>query len=173
MPRISLKDIVNYLEYLADQHVDLKSKFRWNINEVSGAMRNGVELPLMAIDSVETRTKGDASKTLHANSIAFTILGKPNTKTGNLDESEAQTEVLDFCQNICFDIEARMLYDSRQLKDKDGNKNWLYRRFDKTSFHFFKVGPVYTDSLFGYRCELSFDNQESMDPEITKWADLD
>ncbi len=172
MPRISLLTVVNYLESLAAAHVDIKGKYRWNVSEVSGAMRKGVELPVMLIDAVETQTSGDKTKTKHTNTTAFTILGKSNTKTGNLDEYDAQNEVLDFCQQIGFDIETRILHDAAQIKDANDNKNWLYGMVDKNSFHHFKVGPLFSDGLYGYRCEVSLKNQVCTEPDISKWNDL-
>jgi hypothetical protein len=172
MPRISFLAIVNYLESLAVSHIDIKSSYRWNSLEFSGKLRSGVELPVMLIDSVETQTDGDNTKTIHNNMTAFTILGKLNTKTGNLDEYQAQNLVLDFCQNICFDLETRILYDSDQIKDAQGNKNWLYGMVDRKSFHHFKVGPIFTDGLYGYRCEVTINNQECVIPDSSKWDDL-
>lgn len=172
MPRVSLFTILKYLENLAENHVDIKGHYRWNVSEVSGKLRKGIELPVKLIDSVETQTSGDNTKTLHNNMTAFTILGKPNTKTGNLDEYEAQNEVLDFCQQICFDVETRILYDAEQVEDSDGNKNWLYGLVDKKSFHHFKVGPIFSDGLYGYRCEVTLKNQVCTIPDSTKWDDL-
>lgn len=172
MPRVSLLTVVNYLEALADAHKDIKGKYRWNVSEVTGALRKGVELPVKLIDAVETQTSGDKTKTKHTNTTAFTIVGKPNTKTGNLDEYDAQNEVLDFCQQICFDIETRILHDA-SLPKINGVKNWLYGMVDKNSFHHFKVGPLFSDGLYGYRCEVSLKNQVCTTPDVSKWDDLD
>tara|TARA_B110001452_G_scaffold169692_1_gene141938 strand:+ start:763 stop:1281 length:519 start_codon:yes stop_codon:yes gene_type:complete len=172
MPRISFIKIINYLELLAANHVDIKKAYRWNVSEVSGKLRSGIKLPIMLIDAVETQTNGDQTKTIHNNTTAVTILGKPNTSTGNLDQYEAQNEVLDFCQQICFDIEQRILYDATQVKDSNGNKNWLYGMADKNSFHFFKIGPLFSDGLYGYRFELSLSNKISSCVDKTKWKDL-
>ena len=171
MPRISFLNIVNYLESLAQKHIDIKNSYRWNVSEVSGALRSGIDLPVMLIDAIETQTKADATKTIHVNTTAFTILGKPNTRTGNLDQYDAQNEVLDFCQQICFDIEKRILNDSEQVKDSNGAKNWLYGLVDQNSFHHFKVGPLFSDGLYGYRCEVSLKNIVSKCVDSNKWND--
>ncbi|MBS9773801.1 MAG: hypothetical protein KGV59_01410 [Tenacibaculum sp.] len=155
--------IVNYLENLAKQHEEINSCYRWNVNEVTGAFRKGVELPVMLIDAVETQTQGDKVKTFHNHTTAFTILGKPNTRTGNLDDYEAQNEVLELCQQICFDMETRILserFDSGFLVDKN-------------SFHFFKVGPVFVEGLCGYRCEFSVKNKACCGVNPLKWNDID
>lgn len=172
MPRVSFLDVTNYLASLATTHVDIQGSYRWNISEVSSALRSGVPLPVMLIDAIETNTQGDASKTLHLNSTAFTILGKPNTKTGDLDQYQAQNEVLDYCQQICFDLEQRILYDAKQVKDSNNNKNWLYGLVDTSSFHHFKVGPIFSDGLYGYRTELILKNHIPLLPDSSKWSDL-
>lgn len=171
MPRVSFLTIVNYLESLADAHKGIKDKYRWNISEISGAIRSGIEMPVKLIDEVETQTSGDKAKTFHTNTTAFTILDKPNTKTGNVTEIEAQNIVLDACQQLCFDMETRILHDA-SLPTINGSKNWLYGMVDKSSFHHFKIGPLFSDGLYGYRCEVSLKNQVCTEPDISKWDDL-
>lgn len=156
-------NIINYLENLAKQHTLINSHFRWNVSEVTGAFRKGVELPVMLIDAIETQTEGNTTKTFHNHTTAFTILGKPNTRTGNLDDYEAQNEVLELCMQICFDIEARLI--GERLKSP-----FLV---EKNSFHFFKVGPLFVEGLYGYRCEFSLKNKACCQIDALKWKDLD
>lgn len=165
--------ITGYLENLADQHVNINSKYRWNVNEVTGALRKGIDLPVMLIDAVETQSQGaNTTSLIHSNTTAFTILGKPNTRTGNLDKYQAQNEVLEHCQTICFELQNRILHDAEQPKDSAGNKNWLYGLVDKNAFHFFKVGPLFSDGLYGYRCELTLKNKVCTEVDTTKWSGL-
>ena len=171
MPRITFSQVNNYLKGLATAHVDIKDTYRWNPMEFTGALRNGVELPVMLIDAVETQTSGDTTKTIHKNSTAFTIVGKPNTRTGNLDAYDAQDEVLEFCQAICFDLEDRILHDAT-LPEMGGVKNWLYGLVDKNSISHFKVGPVFIDGLYGYRCEVTFKNTVPLSVNASKFNDL-
>ncbi len=77
MANISFTTIIEYFENLAKQHVEINSCYRWNINEVTGAFRKGVKLPVMLIDAVETQPVGDKYQTFHEDSTAITILGKP------------------------------------------------------------------------------------------------
>ena len=171
MPNITFNTIVSYLEHLANVHTAIKDSYRWNVSEVTGNLRKGIDLPVMLIDAVETQTSGDSKKTIHNNTTAFTILGKPNTRTGDLDKYESQNEVLEFCHQICFDIETRILYDA-SLDYINDTKNWMYGMVDKNSFHHFKVGPLFSDGLYGYRCELSFKNKVSNCVDINKWNDI-
>ncbi|WP_028890879.1 hypothetical protein [Tenacibaculum sp. 47A_GOM-205m] len=172
MANISFLTIVNYLEALSANHVDVKDSFRWNVNEVSGALRSGVALPITLIDAPETQSSGkNTTPLIHINTTAFTVLGKPNTKTGNLDDYDAQNEVLDYTQRICFDFQKRILHDA-SLPKINGQKNWLYGLIDKNSFHFFKVGPLFSEGLYGYRCELTIKNKVTTEVDAEKWSDL-
>lgn len=172
MPRVTFIQITQYLEALSLHHKDVNSSYRWNASEFAGSLRQGVLLPVTLIDAVETQSSGDSSKTIHANTTAFTVLGKPNTSTGNLDSYDAQNEVLELCQNICFDFETRILHDAKQPQNAQGGKNWLYGLVDKNSFHHFKVGPITVEGLYGYRCEVTLKNTVPTDVEAAKWDDL-
>lgn len=171
MPRITFSQLNAYFKNLGENHVDIQDVYRWNPQEFTGKMRSGVQLPVMLVDPVETHPSGDTTKTIHSNHIAFTVLGKPDTKTGKIDSYDAQDEVLDYCQNICFDLEARILYDAT-LPEIAGVKNWMYGLVDKNSFHHFKVGPVFVDGLYGYRTELIFKNTVPLGVDVSKFTDL-
>lgn len=170
MPNISFETLVSYLEDIAEKHVDIKSNFRWNIAEVQGAMRSGIEDPLMAIDSPEISTSGDRAKRFHYNSMAFTILAKPDAQRG-VDKYLEQNKVLNACLLICFEIEKRIIADGA-LRLMSGEKNWLYNLVDVNSFTFQKVGPIFTDSYFGYRCEFLIKNSISPTINASKWSDI-
>jgi hypothetical protein len=172
MPRISFTQITQYLEKLADAHVDVNDKYRWNAGEFTARLRTGVNLPVVLIDAVETQSSGDNTKTIHSHSTAITVLGKDQTYTGKIDSYQKQNEVLEMCQKICFDFETRIIDDASKLVDDQGSKNWLYGHVDKNSFHHFKVGPVFTDGLFGYRCEITIKNQVPTNVEALNWHDL-
>ncbi|ALU74348.1 hypothetical protein AUW17_03270 [Tenacibaculum dicentrarchi] len=173
MPRIDFKTITNYLENLADANIEIASKYRWNVTEFTGNLRSGIALPVKLIDAVEVQTSGNNTQRSHNNIVAFTVLDKPNTRTGNANEYDAQNEVLNRCQNICFDIETRILHDATNIKDADGNRNWLYGRVEEGSFRFYKMGPIFTDTLYGYRCEFALKNQVCKIPDASKWNDME
>lgn len=171
MPRISFLTIVNYLESLASNHVSINDSYRWNVNEAEGEMRSGLSVPILLIDPVEVKPSGDAAKTFHSNMTAFTVLGKPGVSTGKIDSYAEQNEVLEYCQQICFDVQERILHDAT-IPRIGGEKNWMYGLVDKNSFHFFKVGPLFVEQLYGYRCELTLKNKVSLYIDKNKWADL-
>ena len=69
-------------------------------------------------------------------------------------------------------METRILQDATMTKRADGAKNWMYGLVDKNSFHHFKLGPLFSDGLYGYRCELSLKNQVCREANPDKWSDL-
>lgn len=167
MPNISFLDIVNYLENLADNHNDVASKFRWNFGEISNAIRNDISYPVMLIDSVEVNLEGNTKSRFHKHQCAFTILAKPN----NPHSYEDQNNVLNQCQKICFEICKRIIHDGEQYEIND-EKNWLYGLVDISSFTFQKGGPLFSDGLYGYRCEFAIKNQISTVIDEDIWSDL-
>jgi len=170
--KASFKKIVDYLTNNGLQHVDINDVFRWNKLELSGSLRNGVNLTAMLIDSIETTVSTPNSKKFHHNQGAFTILGKPNVSTSKIDSYIEQNEVLDHCQTIAFEMAARLIYDARVTALNNAELKWLYNNIEADSFHFFKVGPVFTNQLYGYRCEFTIKAKETYEPNPIKWNDL-
>lgn len=171
MPKISFLDIVNYLENLAENHTEINSSYRWNVAEMEGNLRSGLLLPVMLIDAIETKSEGSPGKFFHVNTTAVTILGKENTPTASMDDYENQNIVLNFCQGICFEIESRIVHDSKIAKINDLS-NWLFGMVDLNSIQHFKIGPITSDSLYGYRLEFTIKNNVPKMPTISKWNDL-
>jgi len=175
MPRISFDTLLTLLETQASNHVDINDSYRWNASEFTGTLRSGTNLPVMLIDAPETQSSGSKKSRFHNNTIAITVLGKEGVPTAKVDSYDNQNEVLNFCQSICFDIETRLLSIASSPTVKSGQaqvKNWLYGLIDENSFHHFKVGPIFTERLFGYRCEITIKNQVSTVPDPAKWEDL-
>lgn len=166
LANLSFLTLINYLENLAVLHVDVASSFRWNKVEFHNALRPGVTLPVMLIDSPETTAEGDNSKTFHNHSLAITILGKEGVNTAPIDNTAEQNEVLDYTQRIAFEVASRIVEDSRTIG------HWLYGMVDKASFHYFKVGPAFADGLYGYRLEFNVSSKECYKIDTAKWSDL-
>lgn len=164
--KISFLSIISYLENLAAQHNNILSVYRWNKVEFQNNIKRGVSLPVMLIDSPETQAEGENARTFHNHSLAITILGKEGVRTDQIDDTDKQNEVLDYCQQIAFEVMARIVDDSLQVN------HWLYGKVDKQSFHYFKVGPAFSDGLYGYRVEFNVKSKESYVLDATKWADL-
>lgn len=168
---VTFKTIVEYLEGLADQHVNISEKYRWNKTELASSIRSGVALPIALIDAPETQEEATNNASFNNHSCAITILGKNGVDTSKITSYNEQNEVLDFCQNICFELAARIKYDAA-LPQIAGQKNWLYGLLVKGSFHYFKVGPVFSNSYYGYRVEFNMKSKVDCNVDVAIWNDL-
>ena len=168
----SFQKIVDLLTNLGEQHVDINSVYRWNKLELQGSLRTGAEATILLIDSVETFVINPNHKSFNQNQCAFTVLGKQGISTAKIDSYIEQNEVLNHCQAIAFEMAARLKYEALET-NLNGPLKWLYGNIEQDSFHFFKVGPVFTNQLYGYRCEFTIKAKEYYQPDVTKWEDLE
>lgn len=165
-PKASFQQITDFLTDLGNKHVDVNSVYRWNRTELAGAMRKVAQKSIMLIDAVEVNTNSPSGNNVHLNQCAFTILGKDGVSTALIDSYANQNEVLEHTQKIAFEVAARI-----QREAHNADISWLYSNLEKGSFNFFKVGPIFTENLFGYRCEFTIKTLEVYKLDTTKWTD--
>lgn len=163
----SFEQIIGFLTNLGNQHVDINTVIRFNRLELSGALRAGAQKSIMLLDAIEITTQKTSNVQVHLNQCAFTILGKPNVSTARIDDYETQNEVLQHTQTIAFEVATRIKTEAEKIAN-----DWLYGNLVKDSFTFFKVGPVFTENLYGYRCEFVIRSNEVYEVDVTKWSDL-
>lgn len=169
--KASFQKIVDFLTNLGAQHTNIGDVFRWNKLQLAGNLKTNINLSAMLIDSVETLVNNPNHKAMHGNQCAFTILGKNGVSTAQIDSYDKQNEVLDHCQAVAFEMAARIIKEATET-DLQGSLKWLYGNVELASFHFYKVGPVFTDQLYGYRCEFTIKAKEDYTVDVAKWADL-
>jgi len=171
---IGFKLIVSYLENLGILHTEVKKTFRWNSDEINNALPRGVALPLMLVDAPQKAESkvGKASATFNRHTCAFTILGKPGTSTAQFSAYVRQNEVIAYCEEICDQIQNRIEADQLVHSFTNGDRNWLYGLLIEASFEGFKVGPVFSDRLYGYRVEFALRSKRCKEVDFSKWEDL-
>ena len=159
------KPIIDYFESLNTNLVDFQDKsfFRIDLDELFGSFRSGISFPCMTVESPE----GDAAESNVSNSVigrapAFTIYQKP--QRGNYQQ---QTEMLDECERIGLKIIARMRHDARIPE------HLLYNRFLASSVKWVKVGPVFSELLYGYRFSFEIKDNEALKVNPEDWSDID
>jgi hypothetical protein len=170
-PKSPFQKIVNFLMDLGNNHNDIQQVFRWNRMELNGSFRHNPNQTNMLIDSVEVFVTNPNHNNFSQNNCAFTILGKQDVSTAKLDAYNEQNEVLEHCLEIAFEVASRIKYESTET-NLQGELKWLYNNVELDSFHFFKVGPVFTQQLYGYRCEFTIKQKQCLKPDINKWKDL-
>lgn len=159
----SHNQIVAYLQNLATNNIHVNDFFRFNLNEIQGAMRKGISFPCLAIESHDGNFEGST----HNNSIeqkrfAFSILDKP--KRGDFDDENTK---LDACEIIGKEFLKRMRLDSLT----DGST--IYKAFNIENVSYHKVGPLYNEHLYGYRFEVPLNAiKVNMQPNADNWSDI-
>lgn len=159
------KPIVDYFESLNENLIDFNenSFFRMDLDELFGAFRSGITFPCMTTESPE----GDAGDSTLSNSVigrfwAFTIYQNP--ERGN---AQQLNQMLDECEQIGLKIVSRMRLDARNPE------HLLYNKFKVASVKWVKVGPVFTENLYGYRFSGEFKDNEALTVKAEDWIDLD
>ena len=86
-------------------------------------------------------------------------------KKGDFDDENIK---LDNCELIGKQFLKRMRLDSLT------NGSAIYRAFDLEKVSYHKVGPLYTDHLYGYRFEVPLNAiKVNMQPDPDNWSDID
>jgi hypothetical protein len=159
------KIIIDYFEQLNLNLNDFaeNSFFRLDLREIEGAIRTGITYPCMAVESPDI---DPSESTVNSSAIgrwfAFAVYMNPE-----LDNQAEQTEMLDLCERICLKILARMRHDARIPEHP------LYNKFLISSCSGMKIGPVFTEMLYGYRFTGMIKGSESLKVNAADWADID
>jgi hypothetical protein len=166
-PEASFLKIVTLITSLGEKHIDIDDVFRWNRLELAGALRRGANKTIMLIDAVEVDTDSPSNNSVHQNKCSFFILGKEGVKTDKIDSYAEQNEVLEHCMLTAFEVAARLV-----LEATDTTNKWLYSNIERGSFTYTKVGPLFTNNFFGYRCQFTIKSMEKYIVDQVKWTDL-
>lgn len=159
------KPIIDYFEYLNLKLKDFpeKSFFRMDHEEIFGAFRSGINFPAMTVESPEGSAEGSGvTNSVVDRVFAFTVYMNPA-----MGDFEEQNIMLDQCEIIVKKILSRMKYDStvegHLLKD----------RFDVNTANWLKVGPLFSEQLYGYRCTGVIQGHEPLIIDAADWDDID
>lgn len=159
------KPIIDYFEQLNANLLDFpeKSFFRMDLAEIQGSFRSGINFPAMVVESPEGNTEGS---TINASVInrtgAFTVY--QNSKQGDFGQ---QNQLLDQCERIGIKILARMRLDNANPAHA------MHNRFDIPGVTWIKVGPIFTEKLYGYRFMYDLRGTESLIVDPADWSDID
>lgn len=161
---ITHKQIVDYMQDLHEKNISTKSFYRFNLAEIQGSIRSKIIYPCIALESPEGDFQGTtANNSLDNKLFAFSILDKPSQ--GDYTDEDLK---LDNCERIGKQYLARMRHDAR-IKE-----SLVFNIFNLSDTQYHKVGPIFTDRLFGYRFEIKLSNSKiNMQINPNDWTDLD
>ena len=170
MQNVSHNTLIAYFESLGLCSTDVATSFRWNTIEYQNSLRSGVTPTVMLIDSPHVQEEGSSINLMDVHNCALTFLGKPNVPTARIDAYDNQNEVLEHCQQIAFEFRNKLRLDASAPRDAEGNKNWLFGALVINSFNFLKVGPVFTENMYGYRLEFQLKIKPCACIDTEKWC---
>lgn len=157
--------LITFHEAIAKAHKELNGFYRFNWNEINGKFRSGINTPALLLEShsAQLSTNSNNTTTFNNKNVSFLLLDF----TGKADDYDKQEAVLDKLENVVLDIAA-------YLKKENGNReSWLYGKFETSSFHYEKVGPIF-DNMYGWNILYAPKNHEPLcyDPDKWDWTTL-
>lgn len=162
---------VAFFKNLAEKHTDIahvdgssESFFRLNIEEIVSSMRSKIDADsyVLMLEVFEFGGKDqDSENFIHEYTGAFSII-KRNPK---LDDYTREEEIFEECKVIAIEVAKRIYLDSL---DYD-NRIFLDTRY--SNYNYTKVGPIF-GNWSGCRCQFTFSDNFSMEPDVSKWSDL-
>lgn len=167
--KITHSDIIEKLKNLAENHQDIKTNYRWDLNEFDGPVRTGTIFPLMTIESPTIEVGNTESLPFLNYQCAFNILGMDSVYTSDRNDEMSQNKVINNALEIAIELYRKLIEESTTAFNTDKTKNNWYSALDKLSFQFTKIGPVTSDYLYGYRCEFVFKSPFCDKLTLEKW----
>lgn len=161
MEPINHTQLLDYFKSLQENLKGLEGFYRMDLTEIRAAFRSGVPFPAMVLESHE----GSFDQSIQNNSIntiffAFTIYDNPEKENYN-----QQNEMLTNAEALGLKIIARMRYDAAQPA------HFLFTNFDVSTVKYNKVGPIFSEKLYGFRFTGEIVNNHSLKINPTDWLD--
>lgn len=157
--------IIDYFRQLNKNLRDFgeNSFFRIDLKEIEGGFRSGITFPAMAVESPDLDGQdSDITNSVIGRAFFFTVYMDP--KKNDYDD---QDTAIDLCEKIGWKLIARM------RKDATDPNHFLYDKFKVSTVSAIKVGPLFTQHLYGYRFGGLISGNESLKVDPADWDDID
>nr|WP_322625636.1 hypothetical protein [uncultured Flavobacterium sp.] len=154
------QQITEFHQAMATAHKGINGFYRFDVSELDGNFRNGVEMPVMMLESYSGTMVPNANATTHFyyRDISFLLLDF----AGKTDDYDKQEEVLTRLEGVGLDI---CTYLNQCRHDPN---HFLYMLFDAASFRMEKYGPVF-ENMYGWIVMYTLKAQTSMIFDPDKW----
>lgn len=156
------------IEYFRQLNANLndfgeKSFFRMDLTEIEGSFRTGISFPAMAVESPDLDgNDSSVNNSVIGRAFFFTVYMNPRKS-----DYAGQDAAVDLCERIGWKIIARMRHDATNPD------HFPYNKFKVASVSAIKVGPLFTEHLYGYRFGGLISGGESLKVDPADWKDLD
>jgi len=139
----------SYFENIANRHKKIKSFYEIDEDEIISGLRSKVQYPCLFLEFPEPTAFDNSTNTDVKQPSGLAVLSP--CKPGDFKK---RREILVENEKIILDIVSQM------RKDRiEGNNLW----FDLNQTRWSKVGPMFTDNLYGWRLDFN----------IQRWLDIE
>lgn len=161
---LSYKKVTDYLEYLANNHVDINGfvcDSPGAINDILSTVA-GLPSPFLCFSNYEGKLTGNQQRTFNERTINF-VIGLTNIPA---DDFESQKVAKNQAEEIGLEVLSRIHVDS-----KKNTNTWLYNNFNKDSVEYSEVELEFIDGCFGMEFQFELKTIEPLVVDPTKWLD--
>lgn len=160
--KIDPDKLLQFHKEIAEKHKQLKGFYRFNLNEIEGQFRSGVQTPSLLMMSQSNVLSSNPNKVANFNTHSMSILiiefaGKPN-------DFDKENTVLNDTYYIALDVVSYL------VKENKNPQSFLYMLFDIATVRIEKVGPIF-DNMFGWNLLFDLKNHEPFCFEPEKWEE--
>jgi len=161
---LSFKKLDDYLNSLADRHVEIKDYCGTSPDELADKISSvaGFGNPGMVFFDIYSKLSGNQQRTFNNRSISFAIvIGgiKPDDYSGRLD-------AVSLAEEIGLEVLSRIELDSKLPAI-----GWLYRNFIKESINYAEFDPKGAEGFVGMDFHFDLKTLEPLVANPEKWTD--
>lgn len=152
--------LLAFHQEIVTKHKNINGFYRFNLNEIEGQFRSGIETPALLMMSQSNALSSNTNKVANFNTHNMSILildfaGAPN-------DFDKENEVLNETYYLAMDVVSYLVQ-----QNKNPN-SFLHMLFDVDTVRIEKVGPIF-DNMFGWNLLYDLKNHEPFCFEVDKW----
>lgn len=158
--KIDPAKLLAFHQEIATKHKSINGFYRFNLNEIEGQFRSGIQTPALLMMSQSNVLSSNTNKTVNFNTNSMSILildfgGVPN-------DYDKENLVLNDTYYLAMDVVSYL------VKQNKNSNSFLHMLFDVDSVRIEKVGPIF-DNMFGWNVMYDLKNHEPFCFDEDKW----
>lgn len=164
MRELTYKGIKDYLQLLANSHIDIKEFIGGSADELENKLASfdSAESPFLFFYEYKNKLSGTTQRTFNQKTISFGIC----FSQVDANDYEAQTDAINACEIIGLEVLSRINLDSQGQSVK-----WLYNNFIKESAWFEPFEGEEFAGLYGMDFHFDLKVPEPLVVTPNKWTD--
>jgi hypothetical protein len=163
---LTYKGILDYFNYLATNHKQIKSFVGFSYNELMDKISayDSPDYPMLVLFAYEGGLNANKQRTIAKREVGFSILMQPNDPRDNAE----RYNLIGQAEEIGFQVLSRINHDSLV---ENPNFSWLYRNFIKDNVSFNELFLETNQSLCGMEFKITLETPEPIPLKQEDWLD--